>query len=119
VKNAAGVYRDIYYSWEVPLKVPQALRDANEALGPAVKYTDVIPLPRAYQHEHQQPIQPNEIKDLCGVERIELLANGVKLEFYKLPTTIKYRVVSRSLINVRVFKIRGVIIRCSKSEDVI
>jgi hypothetical protein len=77
VKNAAGVYRDVACSWEVPLKVPQALRDAYEALGPALKYTDAIPLPRAYQHERQQPIQPHEIKDLCGVERIELLANGV------------------------------------------
>jgi hypothetical protein len=52
------------------------MKDAYEVLGPAIKYTDVIPLPRQYQHANQQPIQPHEIKDLSGVEKIELLVNG-------------------------------------------
>jgi hypothetical protein len=98
VKNAAGYYVNTYYAWEVPAKVPQALIEAYEALGPAVTYETVIPPPRPYQHANQQPIQPHEIKDLSGVERIELLANGVsKYEFYKIPTNLKYRAVTRTL----------------------
>ncbi len=96
-KNAAGAYVDTYYSWELPAKVPQALIEAYEALGPAVTYETVIPPPRPYQHPNQQPIQPHEIKDLSGVEKIELVANGFKYEFYKIPTNLKYRAVTRTL----------------------
>jgi len=62
VKNSRGVYVNTYFTWRSPAKVPQALIDAYEALGQAVTYKTVIPIPRPYQQANQQPIQPHESK---------------------------------------------------------
>ncbi len=46
----------------------QGLKDAYEALGPAIKYRDAIPLPRAYQHTNLHPIHPHESKNMSGID---------------------------------------------------
>jgi hypothetical protein len=56
-----------------------------EALGPAIKWNDIIEASNEFQHENQQAIQPCEIKDLSTNPKIELLVGDKKYEFYEMP----------------------------------
>ncbi len=88
---------DEKYEWEKPCTKLSDMIAVYEALGPAIKWNDVIEASNAFQHENQEPIQPWEIKDLSTYPKIELLVDGKKYEFYEMPQRFQYRGVWRTL----------------------
>jgi hypothetical protein len=83
------------YTWES--KVPRELILKYEEMGPSIKWSDHVEQLRPFQHENQKAIEAREIKDLSAYQKIELLVDSKKYEFYKMPRRFKYKGIVREL----------------------